>query len=101
MTTTEQRKYPATFITSFPHSKYKDGWQHTVLVYEYRGHRYSVEKHNNGYAFDSLWKQHKEEQAHIDEMIAHENDPIPEWKYEGSGQEGFDIFYEIINGEGV
>lgn len=75
-----------------------DGWQHTELHYEYRGHTYIVTKHNNGYMDISL-KQHEEEQARIDEMIAHENNPIPEWKYEGSAEEGFDIFWEYVEGE--
>lgn len=73
-----------------------DGWQHTELIYEYKGHEYIITKHNNGYMDKSLKQQHEEEQARIDELIAHENDPIPEWKYEGSGQEGFDLFWKEI-----
>lgn len=76
----------------------KHAWQHTDLLYEYRGHKYVVTKYNNGYAFDSLYQQHQEEQRKIDEKIAHENDSVPEWKYEGSGQEGFDLFWEYVNG---
>ena len=75
----------------------RHAWDHTELEYEYRGHRYIVTKHNNGYAFDGLAQQHKAEQARIDEKIAHENDPIPEWKYEGSAEEGFDLFWEDVN----
>ena len=74
-----------------------DGWQHTELFYEYRGHQYIVTKHNNGYMGDSLRKQHEEAQAKIDDKIAHENDPIPEWKYEGSAQEALDKFLEYVN----
>ena len=75
---------------------YNDGWQHTELEYEYRGHRYWVVKHNNGYLDKSLKQQHEDEQKKIDQIIEHENDPIPEWKYEGSAQEALDYFYEII-----
>ena len=77
----------------------KHSWEHTDLLYEYRGHQYIVTKHNNGYAFDSLYKQHQEEQAKIDSMIEHVNDPIPEWKYEGSAQEGFDLFWDYVEAE--
>ena len=75
-----------------------DGWQHTELHYEYKGHQYIVIKHNNGYMDKSLKQQHEEAQAEIDELIAHKNDPIPEWKYEGSAQEGFDYFYNYVEG---
>lgn len=74
-----------------------DGWEHTELHYEYRGHHYIVTKHNNGYLDKSLRQQHQEEQAKIDQMLEHENDPIPELKYEGSAQEGFDLFWEYVN----
>jgi len=75
----------------------RHAWEHTDLVYEYRGHRYIVTKHNNGYAFDGLAEQHKKEQQRIDDLIAHENDPIPEWRYEGSAQEAFDKWLEWLN----
>lgn len=76
----------------------RNAWEHTDLMYEYRGHRYIVTKHNNGYAFDSLAAQHKREQQRIDELIAHENDPIPEWRYEGSAQQAFDKWLdELLN----
>ena len=73
-----------------------DGWKHTELHYEYKGHQYIVIKHNNGYMDKSLKQQHEEAQAEIDELIAHRNDPIPEWKYEGSAQEGFDCFWNYV-----
>ena len=76
-----------------------DGWQHTELHYEYRGHQYIITKHNNGYMDKSLRQKHLEEQAKIDDMIAHENDPIAEWKYEGSSQEGFDIFWQMVESD--
>lgn len=71
-----------------------DGWEHTELHYEYRGFTYIITKHNNGYLGKSLREQHKEAQKEIDEKIEHMDDPIPEWKYEGSAQEGFDLFFE-------
>lgn len=91
-------KHKAKFVKTLKNANPYDkrAWEHTDLLYEYRGHRYIVTKHNNGYAFDPLWKQHEEEQRRIDEMIAHENDPIPEWKYEGSAQEGFDLFWNYV-----
>ena len=76
-----------------------DGWQHTELFYEYKGHQYSITKHNNGYMDKNLKEQHEEQQRRIDELIKHENDPIPEWKYEGSTQEGFDQFWNYVEGE--
>lgn len=74
-----------------------DGWEHTELHYEYRGHYYIVTKHNNGCLDKSLRQQHEEEQAKINDLIAHKDDPIQEQKYEGSAQEGFDLFWEYIN----
>lgn len=75
----------------------RHAWEHTDLLYEYRGHEYIITKHNNGYSGDPLWKQHQEEQERIDKMIENEGKPIPEWKYEGSAQEGFDAFWEYVN----
>lgn len=74
----------------------KHSWEHTDLLYEYRGYEYIITKHNNGYAFDSLSQQHKEAQKEIDERIERKNNPIPEQKYEGSGQEGFDLAWEYF-----
>lgn len=86
-----------------PKAKYigctHDGWQHTELHYEYRGHYYIITKHNNGYMDEPMHKRHQMEQRKIDEMIEHENDPIPECKYEGSAQEGFDLFWDYVEGE--
>ena len=74
----------------------RHAWEHTDLLYEYRGHEYIVTKHNNGYAGKSLTQQHREEQARIDELIEHENDPIPEWKYKGSADEAIDMFLKYL-----
>lgn len=83
-----------------PKAKYigctRDGWKYTELHYEYRGHYYIITKYNNGYMDEPMHRKHQREQRMIDEMIEHENDPIPEQKYEGSGQEGFDVFWEYV-----
>ena len=71
-----------------------DGWQHTELHYEYRGHYYIVTKHNNGYMDISLKQQHEEEQRRIDEMIEHENDTIPE--YTGEAEKAFDMLWNYF-----
>lgn len=95
-----KKEYPAKFIKVLPNKNPLDrhSWAHTDLLYEYKGHEYIVTKHNNGYAFDSLWKQHNEAQKAIDEKIERANRPMPtEDVYKGSGQEGFDIFWEYVN----
>ena len=87
----------AKFIGACKKNPYdRHAWEHTDLCYEYRGHTYIITKHNNGYSGtdSSLRYQHQEEQKRIDEMIAHENDPVPEWKYEGSAQEALDKLFE-------
>lgn len=70
--------------TNRPKAKYigctHNGWQHTDLHYEYRGHTYIVTKHNNGYMDEPMYIRHQKEQQRIDELIEHENDPIPEYK---------------------
>lgn len=76
----------------------KHAWEHTDLLYEYKGHQYIVTKDNNGYMGEPLWMQHKHEQERIDKLIEDQNKPIPECKYEGSAQEGFDIFWEYVEG---
>ena len=84
-------------------AKYKgcfsDTWKYTELRYEYRGYDYLVTKYNNGYMAESLRQQHEEAQRKIDEKIAHQNDAIPEWTYEGSAEEGFDVFFDYVTGE--
>lgn len=79
-------------------NRFGKGWEHTDLVYEYRGYEYIITKDNNGYMGTPLWKQHEEAQADIDYKIEHKNDPIPEQKYEGSAQEGFDLFWKYVEG---
>lgn len=68
------------------------------LHYEYRGHEYIITRMNNGYMETPMWYEHQQEQKSIDESIENENKPIPKQdKYEGTGQEGFDIFWEYVN----
>ena len=88
--------YKAKFIGVTRDRNPQEAWKHTELWYEYRGHQYCVVKHNNGYMDKSLLEQHKEEQRAIDEMIERQSRPIPEWKHEGSAQEGFDIFLDYV-----
>ena len=71
-----------------------DGWEHTELLFEYRGHEYIITKHNNGCMGKTLKQQHEEEQRRIDEMIAHENDPIQE--YTGEAEKAFDMFWNYV-----
>lgn len=78
-------------------NRFGKAWEHTDLEYEYRGYTYIVTKDNNGYMGTPLWKQHQEEQERIDRMIENKEKPIKEQKYEGSGQEGFDLFWEFVN----
>lgn len=72
----------------------RHAWEHTDLLYEYRGHEYIITKDNNGYMGTPLWKQHQEEQARIDKMIEDEGKPIPEWNPEA--QEAFELFWEYV-----
>lgn len=80
---------------------YHRGWQHTDLTYEYRGHFYVITKDNNGYMGESLRVQHEKAQKDIDERIEAKDKPIPEWKYEGSAQEAFDMFWNYVEGDGI
>lgn len=73
----------------------RHAWEHTDLLYEYRGHEYIVTAHNNGYWGDSLREQHQEEQAKIDAMIENKDKLIPE--YTGEGEKGFELFWEYVN----
>lgn len=93
------KEYKAKFIKALKgDNRFGKGWEHTELLYEYRGHEYIITKDNNGYMGTPLWKQHEEAQADIDYKIEHKNDPIFEQKYEGSAQEGFDLFWEYVEG---
>ena len=72
----------------------KKAWEHTELVYEYRGHQYSVTKDNNGYMGEPLWKQHQEAQKRIDDQIERSGKPVPEWN--SSAWEAFEELYEFF-----
>ena len=89
----------ARFVTAIKnHNPFdKHAWEHTELVYEYRGHQYIVVWHNNGLSGtdETPSAQHRREQKHIDELIDAPK-TIASWKYEGSAQEGFDIFWESV-----
>ncbi len=75
-----------------------EAWKHTELWYEYRGKKYCVIKDNNGYMGEPLRSQHEKEQKRIDELL--DNPTIQkEWKYEGSAQEGFDLFWKYCEEE--
>lgn len=91
--------YKAKFVGVSRDRNPREAWKHTELWYEYRGHEYCVVKDNNGYMGTPLAVQHREEQERIDREIEAQSKPIPEWKYEGSGQEGFDLFWKYMNGE--
>lgn len=98
-------KYKATFKSSYT-DKYDK--RYTYLTYEYRGHEYEVVKPNSWTACSSeytigdktLAKQHIKAQAEIDSMID-SPDPVKEepakQTYEGSWQEGMDLFWKSIN----
>lgn len=65
------------------------------LFYEYRGHEYMVTDEHNGYS-EPMWVKHKNEQERIDREIEDSKMPIDEWMYEGSAQEGFDLFWNYV-----
>ena len=67
----------------------------TYLFYEYRGHKYMITDHNNGYS-ETLATQHKYEQARIDRLIEAENTPQKESRYEDTAEYGFNLFWEYI-----
>lgn len=45
-----------------------DGYHSPVYEYEYRGYKYTVVDHRNGYS-ETMASQHKYEQIKIDDMI--------------------------------
>lgn len=87
----------AKFITAVKSRNPLDrhSWEHTDLIYEYRGHQYIVTAHNNGYSGDTLNEQHRREQAAIDQRI-NEAENNKEWQYEGSALQAFDESYEEL-----
>lgn len=86
----------AKYIGAYSDNSFGKGWEHTDLMYEYRGYTYFVTKHNNGCMDKSLRVQHQEEQEKIDRIIEDKDKPVSEWKYEGSAQEGFDKLWNFF-----
>lgn len=64
------------------------------LEYEYRGHRYFVTDEHNGYS-EAMSEKHRHEQDRIDREIESVQ-PVQEWTYKGSAQEGFDLFWDYV-----
>ena len=68
------------------------------LEYEYRGKTYFIRNHFSGNAMDEqLWIQHNEAQKAIDNELDSPIDRNHTWRYEGSADEGFDLFWNSIN----
>lgn len=75
--------------------KHKDRYSDSVdLVYEYRGHEYIVTDTHNGYAFNSLAKQHKRAQEEIDYKIEYPNAYEPSTNI---NKDVFDKWYSMMN----
>ena len=68
------------------------------LVYEYRGHEYTVYE-NRAKGNEPLSWQHKTEQAQIDAIIEAESRPKKPYRYEDSAAYGLDLFMRYVNGE--
>lgn len=87
--------YRAEYIGS---TRDKFDYYTVYLFYRYRGYEYMITK----YPFntnETLAVQHKQEQERIDREIEDSKKPVKEWQYEGSAQEGFDLFWEYVEGE--
>lgn len=96
------KKYEAKYIGSTPYEKcyYNQHW-------EYRGHQYIVtvptgwngssDYYYGGYM--SQKKQHEREQAAIDAMIDNPQEE-PKTVSRNEADEGFDLFWNYVNGEG-
>ena len=80
-----------------------------LQIWEYRGHGYWVEVPSNAWmcssdylcgGYMSQYNQHRRAQEQIDELIAN---PAPEEPakqiYEGSAQEGLDLFFNFVEGK--
>ena len=53
---------------------------------------------NNGYS-EPMWVKHKNEQERIDCMIEEEQKPKKEYRYEDSGEYGFDLFWQYVEND--
>lgn len=70
-----------------------------VLVYEYRGHEYSIfENTARGYG-ESLRSQHIQEQRRIDDIIEDRNGPRKPVREEDTAKYAMDRFIDYINGD--
>ena len=68
------------------------------LDYEYRGYEYTVEENRAKGNIPLSW-QHRSEQARIDRLIDEENNPKKQYRYEDSGEYGFDLFMRYVDGD--
>lgn len=78
-------------------NRFGKGWEHTDLVYEYRGFEYIVTKDNNGYMGTPMRVQHEEAQREIDKRIEDAKKPIP--KYDDSAERAFEEAWRYFEGE--
>lgn len=65
------------------------------LFYEYRGHEYIITDEHNGYS-EPMWVKHRNEQNQIDRMLEEEQKPKKEYKYEDSGEYGFELAWKYF-----
>lgn len=65
------------------------------LVYEYRGHEYTVYENMAKGNVPLAW-QHRDEQANIDNLIEEQSRPKKPYRYEDSWQAGVDAFYDAL-----
>lgn len=98
-------QHKAEYLYSIPHKNepYLD------MFFAYRGYEYIVVRPMSWTACSSdytmkngsmrEWRQHKEAQDAIDARIEREQNPVepPKQKYEGSAQEGLDLFWKTLN----
>ena len=68
------------------------------LVYEYRGHEYTVYE-NRAKGNEPLAWQHRQEQDLIDRLIEEQSRPKKPYRYEDSWQAGVDAFYDALDND--
>ena len=68
------------------------------LVYEYRGHEYTVYE-NRAKGNEPLAWQHRQEQDLIDRLIEEQYRPKKPYRYEDSWQAGVDAFYDALDND--
>ena len=92
-------------------AKYKGSYRNKydkryyTQVWEYRGHDYVITVPtgwdcSTDYIYGDMQqsKQHKREQEAIDAMLDNPKEELKKWKYEGSAQEGLDLFFKRCEG---